>query len=102
LMTASEETADNETGQLRFDIELLASRLVLATDWVREKFNLFAFPFGYLGASTGAAAALVAATRRPLIIKAVVSRGGRPDLAGADLPYVQAPTLLIVGQRDPK
>lgn len=100
LLTAREESVDNQTAQLRFDIDLLTSRLILATDWIREQFKLFAFPFGYFGASTGAAAALVAATKRPFFIKSIVSRGGRPDMAGPSLGFVQAPTLLIVGEKD--
>lgn len=98
LLTSKEEADDPSTG-LRFDIELLASRLILATDWVREHFKMFAYPFGYFGASTGAAAACVAATKRPFI-KAIVSRGGRPDLAGASLEFVEASTLFIVGESD--
>lgn len=100
LLTASEEMVDSQTGHLRFDMVLLTSRLILATDWMREHFKLFDLPFGYFGASTGAGAALIAATKRPFI-KAVVSRGGRPDLAGPALNFVQAPTLLIVGGNDP-
>jgi putative phosphoribosyl transferase len=102
LLTSKEESIDAQTGHLRFDIELLAARLVLATDWLREHFRLYEYPFGYFGASTGAGAALVAATKRPYLIKAVVSRGGRPDLAEGSLAFVQAPTLLIVGENDPQ
>jgi putative phosphoribosyl transferase len=83
-----------------FDIELLASRLTVATPWVREQAELKQLPIGYFGASTGAAAALVAAAHAPEGIGAIVSRGGRPDLAAAALPDVRAPTLLIVGGQD--
>ncbi|MCW5633568.1 MAG: dienelactone hydrolase family protein [Rubrivivax sp.] len=83
-----------------FDIDLLATRLLQAMRWVREQPALAALPLGLFGASTGAAAALVAAAERPREVAAVVSRGGRPDLAGAALPQVQAPTLLIVGSLD--
>jgi putative phosphoribosyl transferase len=101
LLTEAEEQLDQSTGHLRFDIGLLAERLLEATDWVRQDSPISHLPAGHFGASTGAGAALVAAARRPDGIKAVVSRGGRPDLAGADaLRRVQAPTLLIVGSRD--
>lgn len=83
-----------------FDIGLLAQRLVLATDWLDGLGTTRGLPLGYFGASTGAAAALVAATLAARPIAAIVSRGGRPDLAGAALPQVRAPTLLIVGSRD--
>jgi putative phosphoribosyl transferase len=83
-----------------FDIPLLAERLTAATDWVRESADLRALPIGYFGASTGAAAALVAAAHRHGVVRAVVARGGRPDLAQADLPNVAAATLLIVGGAD--
>ena len=95
LLTAEEERSERETGHLRFDIGLLAERLLAATD--AEQSGL---PLGYFGASTGAAAALVAAAERPERVGAVVSRGGRPDLAGEALPRVRAPTLLIVGGDD--
>jgi dienelactone hydrolase len=85
---------------LRFDIGLLAERVVAATDWLDQYPDTSNLPLGYFGASTGAAAALVGAATRPDVVGAVVSRGGRPDLAGAALPYVQAPTLLIVGGND--
>jgi putative phosphoribosyl transferase len=85
----------------RFDIELLAERLSGAMTWVRSHPSLRTLRIGLFGASTGAAAALVAAARAPHVVSAVVSRGGRPDLAGAHLPHVQAPTLLIVGGADP-
>jgi putative phosphoribosyl transferase len=92
-----EEAADRRNV---FDIDLLAGRLLLATEWARGRADLAPLPLGYFGASTGAAAALVAATRAPEGIAAVVSRGGRPDMAGDALPLVQAPTLLIVGGAD--
>jgi putative phosphoribosyl transferase len=85
---------------LRFDIALLARRLVGATDWVRAYAPLASLPVAYFGASTGAAAALIAAAERPDDVRAVVSRGGRPDLAGRALADVRAPTLLIVGGDD--
>lgn len=97
LLTLDEEQIDERTRHLRFDIPLLARRLVQATDWLgKEAADL---PVGYFGASTGGGAALVAAAERPNI-GAVVSRGGRPDLAGPALPNVKAPTLLIVGGED--
>jgi putative phosphoribosyl transferase len=100
LLTASEEQSDFETGYIRFDIDLLAGRLLEATDWLQHDSATQGLSIGYFGASTGAAAALVAASKRPLLIKAVVSRGGRPDLAGSALAAIQAPTLLIVGSED--
>ena len=100
LLTTEEEAIDNQTAELRFNIRILADRLVAATDWVRQQRNLSTLRLGYFGASTGAAAALVAAAQRPDVIDAVVSRGGRPDLAGDYLAEVTAPTLLIVGERD--
>jgi putative phosphoribosyl transferase len=100
LLTANEEAIDLHTGHLRFDIELLARRLVSATDWLTQRADTRYLPIGYFGASTGAAAALVAATKRPDVIGAIVSRGGRQDLAGPALPRVRAPTLLIVGGND--
>jgi putative phosphoribosyl transferase len=100
LLTADEELVDARTAGLRFDIDLLAQRLVATLDWVREERELAALPVGLFGASTGAAAALVAAARRPAAVRAVVSRGGRPDLAGDALREVHAPTLLIVGGLD--
>jgi len=100
LLTSGEEKAEAATGHLRFDINLLGERLVALTDWLRAQPDTCGLPVGYFGASTGAAAALVAAARRPEIVRAIVSRGGRPDLAGPSLPRVAAPTLLIVGERD--
>jgi putative phosphoribosyl transferase len=100
LLTPSEEAIDARTGVLRFDIALLARRLIATTDYLAGELLAPGFPIGYFGASTGAAAALIAAAERPGVVRAVVSRGGRPDLAGAALPRVQAPTLLIVGGAD--
>lgn len=99
LLTRSEEDRDRQTEQYRFDVPFLARRLVGVTDWVMERPEL-GLPVCYFGASTGAAAALVAAAARPGYVRAVVSRGGRPDLAADVLPLVKAPTLLIVGGRD--
>jgi pimeloyl-ACP methyl ester carboxylesterase len=100
LLTREEEEIDLFTGELRFDIGLLSQRLVAATEWLTQYADTRQLPIGYFGASTGAAAALVAAAQRPDHVGAVVSRGGRPDLAGPALPRVCAPTLLIVGGRD--
>lgn len=100
LLTRDEEWADAHTGALRFDVELLATRLQLATDWAAGDGRTAALRLGYFGASTGAAAALIAAAERRPAIGAVVSRGGRPDLADRWLPRVEAPTLLIVGGED--
>ena len=100
LLTVEEEQAEGATRHLRFNIELLATRLGAATDWIGRRAETRALPIGYFGASTGAAAALVAASRRRHIIRAIVSRGGRPDLAGAALGMVQAATLLVVGSLD--
>jgi putative phosphoribosyl transferase len=100
LLTADEEAIDMRTRHLRFDIGLLADRLVAATDWLAMQAETRDLKLGYFGASTGAGAALVAATQRPGAVAAVVSRGGRPDLAGSALPFVKAPTLLIVGSED--
>lgn len=100
LLTADEEAVDQRTGHLRFDIGLLAQRLEAATDWLARNQSTRHLRLGYFGASTGAAAALVAAAERPALVGAVVSRGGRPDLAGPALPHVRAPTLLIVGGND--
>jgi pimeloyl-ACP methyl ester carboxylesterase len=100
LLTREEERADLITGRLRFDIDLLASRVVGAVEWVKGRSQTKDLNIGAFGSSTGAAAALIAAAARPEDIKAVVSRGGRPDLAGESLPEVKAPTLLIVGGND--
>jgi dienelactone hydrolase len=100
LLTREEEQVDMRTAQLRFDIGFLAERLAAATDWLKQNAHTASLPIGYFGASTGGGAALVAAAQRPGDVAAVVSRGGRPDLAGAALPLVQAPTLLIVGGHD--
>ena len=100
LLTGSEEIVDQRTAALRFDIDLLTERLIGATTWTAEQPATRDLPIGYFGASTGAAAALVAASRLPDCVSVVVSRGGRPDLAGAALSAVQASTLLIVGAAD--
>jgi pimeloyl-ACP methyl ester carboxylesterase len=99
LLTSAEEREDERTRALRFDIALLAQRLVAVTDALGDEPSARGLPVGYFGASTGAAAALVAAAERPAV-RAIVSRGGRPDLAGDALPRVTAPTLLIVGELD--
>ena len=101
LLTREEEEVDIKTRQHRFNIDLLAKRLVAITDWITQNPDTQKFFIGYFGASTGAAAALVAAAQRPGIVTAIVSRGGRPDLAGSQaLRNVQAPTLFIVGAKD--
>ena len=100
LLTPEEEAVDLQTAHLRFDIPLLAERLVAATRWLAADPSTRGLKVGYFGASTGAGAALVAAAAEPERVGAVVSRGGRPDLAGDALPRVRAPTLLIVGGRD--
>ncbi len=100
LLTRDEEAADMLSGEWRFDIPLLARRLVGTTDWLRREPETRDLSVGYFGASTGGGAALVAAAERPDVVKAVVSRGGRPDLAGAALARVAAPTLLLVGGDD--
>jgi putative phosphoribosyl transferase len=100
LLTLHEEVIDARTAHLRFDIDLLTERLVDATDWLTQFPDTRDFPIAYFGASTGAAAALAAAALRPDTVGAIVSRGGRPDLAGAALVRVRAPTLLIVGEHD--
>ena len=100
LLTPSEEAIDMQTAHLRFDIRFLADRLVGVTDWLGHNSDTAKLCVGYFGASTGAAAALVAAAKRPDIVRAVVSRGGRPDLAGDWLRRVRAPTLFIVGGDD--
>src|SRR5205814_5421280 len=101
LLTAAEEQVDLDSGHLRFDTGLLRERLLEATDWLSRAPATHGLSIGYFGASTGAAAALVAAAERPSLIGAVVSRGGRPDLAADAAPRVRAPTLLIVGEADP-
>jgi putative phosphoribosyl transferase len=100
LLTTEEEAIDMRTAHLRFDIGLLARRLVAVTDWLTEQPETHELRIGYFGASTGAAAALVAASERAEAVSAIVSRGGRPDLAAAALTRVRAPTLLIVGGND--
>jgi putative phosphoribosyl transferase len=100
LLTQEEDEIDEKTMEFRFDIELLATRLVSATEWMNENPTLHTLPKGYFGASTGGGAALVAAAAKPDLIKAVVSRGGRPDLAGDALSKVKAATLFIVGELD--
>jgi putative phosphoribosyl transferase len=101
LLTEGEEREDAHTGHLRFDVGMLADRLNAAIKWIRQDPEMRALPVGLFGASTGAAAAIVAAARRPDEIRTVVSRGGRPDLAGDALSHLHAPTLLIVGDLDP-
>jgi pimeloyl-ACP methyl ester carboxylesterase len=101
LLTAEEERIDALTAELRFDIGLLATRLAALTDWLTEHELTSDLAIGLFGASTGAAAALVAAAVRPTAVRTVVSRGGRPDLAGEYLPRVRQPVLLIVGGEDP-
>ena len=100
LLTSQEEIVDQRTAHLRFDIDLLAERLAGAIDWLAGRSATAGLGVGLFGASTGGGAALVAAAQRPDAVAAVVSRGGRPDLAGDALPLVQAPTLLLVGGRD--
>lgn len=100
LLTPAEQAIDRDTGLLRSDIDLLAERLVAATDWLDREPRTAGLPIGYFGASMGAGAALLAAVERPDLVGAVVSRGGRPDLADRALPLVEAPTLLIVGGTD--
>jgi putative phosphoribosyl transferase len=100
LLTQEEEAIDTQTRELRFNIHLLAERLVHATKWAKQQEETRDLRIGYFGSSTGGAAALVAAVDLPQDIGAVVSRGGRPDLAGEALPKVKAPTLLIVGGND--
>ena len=100
LLPPDEGAADERTAHLRFNIDLLATRLIEAVDWLSADAATARLRLGCFGASTGAAAALVAAARRPDNVRAVVSRGGRPDLAGPALALVDAPTLLIVGGRD--
>lgn len=100
LLTRDEEAQDERTGAHRFDISLLGRRVIGAADWLQARSDLRRLPIAFFGASTGAAAALTAAAARPAITRAVISRGGRPDLADEALPDVTAPTLLIVGGDD--
>lgn len=100
LLTSEEEEVDQRTRELRFDIQMLASRVVGATDWLVKQPYAQHLKVGYFGSSTGAAAALIAASKREGVAEAIVSRGGRPDLASGRLPDVKAPTLLIVGGKD--
>ena len=100
LLTPEEEAVDAKTGRLRFDVGLLGARLAHATYWLFAQPETYPLSVGLFGGSTGAAAALIAAAERPGLVHAVVSRGGRPDLAGEHLPHVRAPTLLIVGGED--
>ena len=97
LLTPQEEVVDDRTAEYRFDIPMLAGRLVTIVDWLRRRTDTASLPIGLFGASTGGGAALIAASERPREIAAVVSRGGRPDLAGTALARVTSPTLLIVG-----
>ncbi len=101
LLTSKEEAVDDITREHRFNIELLAKRLLAATDWVSQNDKFKILKIGYFGASTGAAAALMAAAERTSLVYAIVSRGGRPDLAGSEiLNNIESPTLLIVGEKD--
>lgn len=100
LLTEQEDAIDQYSREFRFDIPLLAKRLILVTQWLQNNQNVSSVKLGYFGSSTGAAAALIAAAQVPKQISAVVSRGGRPDLAENFLPLVQCPTLLIVGELD--
>jgi len=100
LLTAEEEIADRPSGHLRFDVQLLAQRLGYVTDWLKQNQSTNALKIGYFGASVGAGAALLAAADHPQDVSAIVSRGGRPDLAGDALLRVKAPTLLIAGGED--
>ena len=101
LLTPAEEIEDSRTGALRFDIDMLAARTLAMVDWLGNQESTAGLAVGLFGASTGAAGALVAAALRPDDVAAIVSRGGRPDLAGDLLAEVRQPTLLIVGERDP-
>jgi dienelactone hydrolase len=100
LLTRQEDVIDEQTGEYRFDVDRLGHRVVAAIDWSASHPLVARLPVACFGASTGAAAALIAAAERPEVVRAVISRGGRPDLAGYALPKVQAPTLLIVGGDD--
>lgn len=101
LLTPDEEKRDEVTRELRFDLGLLADRLAAVLDWAGQDPDVASLPVGLFGASTGGGAALIAAARRPDRVRAVVSRGGRPDLAADALPEVRCPVLLVVGGRDP-
>jgi putative phosphoribosyl transferase len=101
LLTPEEEEVDLRTRELRFDLDLLAERLAGALAWCRQQPDLAPLPMGLFGASTGGGAALLTAARHPDLVAAVVSRGGRPDLAAEALPDVRAPVLLVVGGADP-
>jgi dienelactone hydrolase len=100
LLTRQEDVIDEQTREYRFDVDRLGHRVVAAIDWSASHPPVARLPVACFGASTGAAAALIAAAERPEVVRAVISRGGRPDLAGYALPKVQAPTLLIVGGDD--
>lgn len=100
LLTPEEHVIDERTRELRFDTELIGARMTGAVDWIAQAAGTRELGIGLFGASTGAAAALIAAAQRPDSVRAVVSRGGRPDLAGDHLPVAKAPTLLLVGGRD--
>jgi dienelactone hydrolase len=100
LLTRQEDVIDEQTREYRFDVDRLGLRVVAAIDWTASHPTVARLPVACFGASTGAAAALIAAAERPEVVRAVISRGGRPDLAGYALPKVQAPTLLIVGGHD--
>jgi putative phosphoribosyl transferase len=100
LLTPDEERRDQFTGHIRFDIPLLAGRLLKAGDWLATEMRTRTLPLGLFGASTGAGAALIMAAEAPEMVKTVVSRGGRPDLAGDHLPNVKCPTLMIIGSLD--
>ncbi len=100
LLTPEEQAEDRATAHMRFDVALLAERVIGATDWLGQQSDTRDLRVGYVGASTGAAAALMAGAARPRVVGAIVSRGGRPDLAGSALPLVEAPTLFLVGGAD--
>jgi dienelactone hydrolase len=100
LLTPDEERIDNQTREHRFDIQLLATRLAAVVQWTATQASLKGLPIGLFGASTGAAASVVAAVKQSDLVKSVVSRGGRPDLAGDHLKIIRAPTMLIVGGYD--
>ena len=100
LLSSHEDLEDRITGEYRFNVTLLAHRLIGVTDWIKQRPNTRNLAVGYFGASTGSAVALIAAAVKPQVVKAVVSRGGRPDLAMKALPDVKAPTLFIIGGSD--